>query len=277
MIGLLTALPKTPLYERIQKEGRLIPDPGLNENTRAATNIVPKNMSYDAMVAAYQELYRRLLSDREIAQRIHNKVRYLRTPIYTSGYPIPDRIGILWRLLTRGVLPGGPSRLWHVLRTMPWLAPSHISLVVSDWIIALSMRFYAEQHLFPDSDTDGELEHRVGALRRALASYLEMGKITLSFRQLEVPDLAICLKGLPDGKFFARAAPDLQRLLRDTRARVTLRIEAFHPPQLSALQDLLRRLARYGDRVSIVVDESLRALVPIDSSVFNLVLARQPD
>jgi hypothetical protein len=43
------------------------------------------------------------------------------------------------------------------------------------------------------------------------------------------------------------------------------------------MQDLLRRLARYGDRVSIVVDDRLRTLVPIDSSVFNLVLARQAD
>jgi hypothetical protein len=42
-------------------------------------------------------------------------------------------------------------------------------------------------------------------------------------------------------------------------------------------QGLLRRLARYGDRVHIVVDERLRVLVPIDSSVFNLVLARSAD
>ncbi len=277
MIGLLTALPKTPLYERIEKEGRLIPDPGLNENTRAATNIVPKNMSYDDMVTAYQDLYRRLLSDREIALRIRNKVRYLRAPIYTSGYSTPERLGILWRLMTRGVLRGGPSRVWYFLRTMPWLEPSHIPLVIADWIIGLSMRFYAEQHLFPQSDTDGSLERRVGAVRHALASYLEAGKVTLSLRQLAVPDLAICVKDLPDREFFARAAPDLQRLLRDTSARVTLRIEAFHPPQLSALQGLLRRLARYGDRVSIVMDDRLRTLVPIDSSVFNLVLARQAD
>ena len=41
MVGLLTALPKTPLYERLEKEGRLIPDPGLNENTRAAPTSCP--------------------------------------------------------------------------------------------------------------------------------------------------------------------------------------------------------------------------------------------
>ena len=55
------------------------------------------------------------------------------------------------------------------------------------------------------------------------------------------------------------------------------RVEAFQAHQLSHLQGLLGRLARYGDRVHIIVDERLRALVPIDSSVFNLVLARRAE
>jgi hypothetical protein len=92
---------------------------------------------------------------------------------------------------------------------------------------------------------------------------------------MAVPDLAIGLKERTDQRFFARIAPYLQRLLRDTRARVTLQIDALQPLHLPALQDLLRVLARYGDRVSIVVDERLRALVAVDSSVFNLVLGRR--
>src|SRR4029077_20335714 len=109
-----------------------------------------------------------------------------------------ERLGILRRLMVRGVFPGGPSRLWYFLCSMPWLAPSRIPLVVADWIIALSMRFYAEQQLFPQSTNDGALERRVGAVRRALATYLEAGKVTLSFRQRTVHALSICLKDLPD-------------------------------------------------------------------------------
>ena len=41
MIGLLTALPKTPLYERLKKEERLIPDANNADNTKLATNIIP--------------------------------------------------------------------------------------------------------------------------------------------------------------------------------------------------------------------------------------------
>jgi hypothetical protein len=69
----------------------------------------------------------------------------------------------------------------------------------------------------------------------------------------------------------------LERLLKDTRASVTLRVDALQTQQFDHFQGLLRRLARYGDRVHIVVDERLRALVPIDSSVFNLVFARRVD
>ena len=97
--------------------------------------------------------------------------------------------------------------------------------------------------------------------------------MTLKLRRVSAPDLAVSLKGKLDGPFFKRAALGLERLLKDTRASVTLRVDALQAHHFDHFQGLLRRLARYGDRVHIVVDERLRALVPIDSSVFNLVLA----
>ena len=79
------------------------------------------------------------------------------------------------------------------------------------------------------------------------------------------------------GSFFKHAAPGLEHPLRHMRASVTLHVDAFQAHQLEPFQGRRRRLARYGDRVHIVVDERLRALVPIDSSVFTLVLARSAD
>jgi hypothetical protein len=51
------------------------------------------------------------------------------------------------RLLLRGILPGGPGRLYHFLASLPVLTPERIPLVVGDWIIGLSMRDYVERHL----------------------------------------------------------------------------------------------------------------------------------
>lgn len=147
MIGLLMALPRTPLHARMEREGRLTGIERHANNTGPVTNITPKNMSMEAMVDAYLALYRRLLTGSEIGRRIRNKATHLRAPAYGSGYPPSKRFGIVGRLIVRGILPGGFPRIIEFLRTFPFLAPSRIPMVISDWIIGLSMRDFAENHL----------------------------------------------------------------------------------------------------------------------------------
>ena len=277
MIGLLTALPKTPLYYRLKQDGRLTTLEDVHENTRPATNVIPKSMPYEAIVDGYIALYRRLLTDRGIALRIRNQLRFLREPTYGGGYSTRQGLGILWRLVWRGIVPGGPSRIWQFLRTLPWRTPAQLPTVVADWIGALSMKEFAERRVTVEASEESALKRRVDLLRSAIVGYVTAGAVTLKLQGTGAPNLAVCLKGRLDGTFFKRATPGLERFLKHTRASVTLRVDAFQVHQLEPFQGLLRRLARYGDRVHIVVDERLRALVPIDSSVFNLVLARAVD
>jgi hypothetical protein len=272
MIGLLQALPRTPLYERLEKEGRLREEDETCDNTRVGTNIVPKQMPYEEMVVRYQALYRRLLTDAAIATRIDNKLRHMSDPLYSGGFEPRESLRIVWRLLVKGILPGGPRRWWAFLRTVPVRRPQQLAMVVSDWIIALSMADFVERH-FDARDEHEATEPFVACVRAAIAKYLEGGKVGITVGPGPAPTVSLSLGSLPDGSFFARAARPLEQLLRHTRASLTLSIESFHAPHLEDLQRLLRRLARYGDRVSIVLDERLRNLVPIDSSVFNLVLA----
>ncbi len=273
MIGLLHALPRTPLYERLEKEGRLREEDETCDNTRVGTNIVPKQMPYEEMVVRYQALYRRLLTDAAIATRINNKLRHMNDPLYSGGFAPAESLRIVWRLLVKGILPGGPRRWWAFLRTVPVRRPQQLAMVVSDWIIALSMADFVVRHFASARDEREETEPFVASVRAAIAKYLEGGKVGIAVEPGPAPNVSLSLGSLPDGSFFARAARPLEQLLRHTRASLTLSIESFHAPHLEDLQRLLKRLARYGDRVSIVLDERLRSLVPIDSSVFNLVLA----
>jgi hypothetical protein len=64
----------------------------------------------------------------------------------------------------------------------------------------------------------------------------------------------------------------MEHLLRRTQATVTLHIDELRKQEIPDLNRLLARLARHGDRVSIVLGKRMRELIPIDSSVFNLVL-----
>ncbi|MDH3217836.1 MAG: B12-binding domain-containing radical SAM protein, partial [Candidatus Krumholzibacteria bacterium] len=70
MIGLLVAMEKTPLYERLRCDGRLVPDRITSDNSKLATNVIPKGMTYDQMIAGYKELYYRLQQYPAIARRI---------------------------------------------------------------------------------------------------------------------------------------------------------------------------------------------------------------
>jgi len=163
MVGLLTALSRTPLYERLKQEGRLIERADDTDNTRLGTNIVPKSMGYDEMVAGYQRLYRRLLTDRGIATRIRNKLRWMRAPVYRSEYPTMDKLRILLRLLVKGILPGGPGRWIAFLGTLPWHSPRSVPTVIADWITGLSMRAYVQRRFAQETASGAAIERRVAA------------------------------------------------------------------------------------------------------------------
>jgi radical SAM superfamily enzyme YgiQ (UPF0313 family) len=69
MVGMLTAIPKTPLYERLEREGRLRPsDPNCN--------IIPKLMSPKALREGYFELVYRLYRPNAFLERYFRAYRF---------------------------------------------------------------------------------------------------------------------------------------------------------------------------------------------------------
>lgn len=147
MVGLLTALPKTPLFERLKREGRLVEGAAHGDNTGGRSNIVPRNMSAAEMSAGYRRLYAELLSDRAIAARIRNKLAHFGPLPLTARETFLEAAAIVLRLLWRGIVPGGPARAWHFMRSLPLMRPRLLSLAINDWIAALAMRRYAERAL----------------------------------------------------------------------------------------------------------------------------------
>ena len=274
MVGLLTALPHTPLHRRLEREGRLIADAETGDNTKLGTNFVPLGMEYGAMVQGYKDLHHRLLRDGEIARRIRNKLRYLRDPIYQGEYTPAERIGIVARLLAKGILPGGPRRIFHFLRSIASVAPAQIPQALVDWIAALAMRDYVRRHFVAaDAGTDRAAQV-TQELRAAVAAYVARGSAGLRLEGLSsaLPRLSVLLSGGLDRAFFARCAHHLERLMRRTPSRLSLRIGELPESEAAHLERLLRRLARYGDRISIFAHARALGRLDIDSSVFHLVI-----
>jgi radical SAM superfamily enzyme YgiQ (UPF0313 family) len=274
MIGLLAALPKTPLYERLEREGRLIANANNSDNTKLGTNIIPKRMRYEEMVTGYRKLHHRLLRDRSIADRIKNKARYLTQPGYTGEGALRRDLKLLGNVLVHGIWPGGISRIFHFCRSIVGARLTLIPLLVREWVVALAMRDYVDRHFAVTSEKERAwARSQVRSIEKALKRYLHQGALEISFDEVRhaAANLSICMKGWLDRGFFTRASRQLEKVLEGTTSSITLRIEEIHETQLRHLHRLLNRLSQYGDRINITVREELRHLIEIDSSVFNLV------
>jgi radical SAM superfamily enzyme YgiQ (UPF0313 family) len=258
MVGLLTALPRTPLFERLKREGRLVEGAAHGDNTGGSSNIVPKNMSAGEMSAGYRKLYAELLSDRAIARRIRNKLAHFGAPPALARETFREAVRIVRNLLWRGIGRGGPQRAWHFLRTLPLTRPRLLPLAVNDWIAGLSLRRYAERHLFGAARPAAlSAEDAFARLRATLRGWRRKGKVRLALRSSR-PELAVRVTGRLEPRLARALARQLGAVLERSRTRVVLAIEGRGGAEL---ERLAQALARYGDRAGIVLGRGVNDLL----------------
>lgn len=275
MIGLLTAVPKTPLYERLEKDGRLIKESSGTDNTKLGTNLIPLGMGYDEMVEGYRKLYYRLLDDRVIAERIKNKSKHMPKPLFRSTYSYRDQLRAITRILVRGIIPGGPRRIMSFLSTIPLRNPSHIPHILQDWVVGIAMKDYVDRHFIKEFDETNDLAvNHVETIEKSFEPYLNKGALEISLDRVKntAVSLSISIKGIVGTDFFQNVAPHLESILRNTPSSIRFNIDEHNEQQNAHLNRLFSRLSCYGDRIYIAVHEKWRNKVAVDSSVFNLVL-----
>jgi len=113
MTGMLNALPKTPLHERLKKAGRIIAE---SVGDRFVfTNIVPEGMSRLQLYEGYKRLLQRLYGYRNYRRRamqfILNKGAQIETHLSVSR----QELRILPRVLWHCILRASPQRAWLTL------------------------------------------------------------------------------------------------------------------------------------------------------------------
>ena len=115
MVGLLTALPDTQLWRRLEKEGRLLGESSGN-NTNCALNFVPK-MDATRLVEGYKSIMRTIYKPSEYYQRALDSLK--RT---AQDVPEPVRVKItsgvaafIRLILKLGVLDRERKEFWRFL------------------------------------------------------------------------------------------------------------------------------------------------------------------
>jgi radical SAM superfamily enzyme YgiQ (UPF0313 family) len=73
MVGLLNAIPRTQLYQRLAKEKRLLKDPS-GDNTDFSINFIPK-MNYDVLINGYKQILKTLYAPKHYYARVRTFLR----------------------------------------------------------------------------------------------------------------------------------------------------------------------------------------------------------
>lgn len=160
MVGLLVAIARTPLWDRLEKAGRLrtsalprsaLEDGAPADNTLPATNIIPLKMSYRELVSGYAGLVRRLFTEEAMVARIGERFAYLERPLPGHHLPLLEQVRVTLRFLGLGVMGGGPRRCLNFLRSLAWTRGRYDRLValIEAWINSVALKEYVDRVFDP--------------------------------------------------------------------------------------------------------------------------------
>jgi radical SAM superfamily enzyme YgiQ (UPF0313 family) len=116
MTGMLQAMPKTPLHERVKREGRLVAES--TGDQFVFSNIVPRQMTRLELYRGYRSLIRDLYGFEAFRRRTLAFVLNRGAQVNRGLNIRRGDLRLLGRVLWHTVVTGGPSRAWFTLRLM---------------------------------------------------------------------------------------------------------------------------------------------------------------
>jgi radical SAM superfamily enzyme YgiQ (UPF0313 family) len=133
MVGILTAMRGTKLFQRLEREGRLLKD-STGNNTAIDLNFVPR-MQPETLIAGYQSILDTIYAPRQYYQRVINLFREYRPRPQGRFHRQPGHIGAVFKsMLLVGVLGKGRLHYWKLffwsLTRKPRLFPLAITYAV---------------------------------------------------------------------------------------------------------------------------------------------------
>ncbi len=143
MVGLLTALPQTRLYERLAREGRMLAD-SIGDNTAAVLNFVPR-LDRAHLFDGYRELMRSLYAPDNYYRRVRAFLSTWRPrgpSMRLAGSDVSAFLRSLWAL---GILRRGRLAFWRLFWGTLIVRPRKFRVAMELAIIGHHFRAVAER------------------------------------------------------------------------------------------------------------------------------------
>lgn len=135
MLSVLLAVPKTPLFKRLEAAGRLVrPDAGSDHQARylgtaGGTNFHPLHMTREELKSGQMALYQRLYEPEAFAARLLGNLSRFDKVNFRPEPPNLRGLGVLWRLIRHYWKQSSASRkfFWTCLTKAIWRSPRLIA------------------------------------------------------------------------------------------------------------------------------------------------------
>ena len=116
MVGILSALPDTQLWRRLEREGRLLSE-GAGTNTEASLNFVPK-MDRQLLIDGYKKIMRTIYSPTEYYERVRNSLKFTTSTGYSPAKAFKKEyvLGFFRVLFRLGMADPSRKEFWKFLR-----------------------------------------------------------------------------------------------------------------------------------------------------------------
>jgi radical SAM superfamily enzyme YgiQ (UPF0313 family) len=136
MVGLLNALPKTKLYQRLKEAGRLVEESSGN-NTSEKINFKPQ-MDPSILIEGYKKIMKTIYSPRVYYQRVKIFLReYKSSPVGTQRLNIYHIKALFSSIWFSGIVYKGKLYYWGLLLWALFKRPSGIPYIISSSITGL--------------------------------------------------------------------------------------------------------------------------------------------
>jgi radical SAM superfamily enzyme YgiQ (UPF0313 family) len=146
MVGLLNALPRTQLYERLKKEQRLIKETS-GDNTDFSTNFIPK-MDYDLLISGYKRVLSTLYAPRHYYERVRTFLReYIPPQQKLFHFRLNYIAAFIRSIIVLGIIGKERFHYWRLLLWTVLTRPRLIPQAVTLSIYGFHFRKVVEKHL----------------------------------------------------------------------------------------------------------------------------------
>jgi radical SAM superfamily enzyme YgiQ (UPF0313 family) len=156
MVGLLQAPPGTRLFDRLQRENRLV-SAFSGDNVDGTTNIIPK-MGLDRLLDGYRSIMKQIYSPKIFYPRVRTFFKELRAPGIRSPADVQRFLAVIRSGFWLGVWGKERFHYWYLLFWTLIRKPRLLSLAFTLAIYGHHYRRICEKYIFFDSDVEISLD-----------------------------------------------------------------------------------------------------------------------